>query len=80
MAKWVTFDTRQMDQIRGLVDGFVHVLPQRQLGLHWVDVSCWCDPVVWWSGDLATMCVGHHRKKYPHDSEADRSALHPKSR
>lgn len=80
MANWVTFDTRQMETMQGLVDGFVHVLPQRQVQYHWIDTGCWCDPVVWWSVDLATMCVGHNRKRYPHGTEAVDSALHPKSR
>lgn len=78
MNRWIAVDTRQLDAIRGLVDGFVHVLPQPYAGKHCLEMSCWCNPTVAWHTDMDALIVGHKRKRL-RDGK-DPAAVHTPSR
>lgn len=58
---WLTVDTRNLDSIQSLVDGFVHVLPRSMAHKHWMEITCWCEPVAMWHPQLGTMVI-YHRK------------------
>jgi len=62
-GRWFVLDTRQMTPaMQHLVDGYVHVMPQRSMHKHWVQHDCWCEPVSYWSVDAETVVVKHRRK------------------
>lgn len=77
---WITVDTRRLDTIQGIVDGFIHIMPRRTMHKHWVQLGCWCEPEAYWWTDAGTIVVGHKPKKYPNDLEANNPEIHPKSR
>jgi hypothetical protein len=58
--KWKLVDTRQMDHLRTIVDGYIHVVPEPTMHKHWVQSDCWCDPVVHWDHVRGVPIVRHN--------------------
>lgn len=61
----VIFDTRKLGAMSEFMDKFVHIVPKRTFGEHWVQLDCWCEPKVTWPKDGVTCVVWHKHKRPP---------------
>lgn len=70
--QWMLIDTRRMaEPMQRLVDGYVHFVPYRTRNRHWIDASCWCEPLAYWSEEMETVAVHHRRRKKPEPEHVD---------
>ncbi len=58
--QWLRIDTRDLGKNRdSKFDGFLHLIPKKNVRLHMVDTSCWCEPTLLWPENGDTLIVSH---------------------
>ena len=61
----ILIDTRKLGAISALMDGFLHIIPQRTADMHCLNTQCWCDPRLVWPENGDTVIVSHKHKRPP---------------